>query len=91
MLMSSFMSPPRNSPHNVFASTPVLVRDSPKRDDAPTTDLYISQIPAEVDSETLRTLFSRFGTVDRVFEGRRDQTGRFKWAFVSYLRAEDAQ
>jgi RNA recognition motif-containing protein len=91
MLMSSLMSPPRNPPHSVFPSTPILVRDSPKRDDSPTTDLYISQIPAEVDSATLRHLFSRFGTVDRVFEGRRDHTGRFKWAFVSYLRAEDAQ
>jgi RNA recognition motif-containing protein len=89
--MSFLMSSPRNTPHSVFPSTPVLVRDSPKRDDSPTTDLYISQIPAEVDSVTLRKLFSRFGTVDRVFEGRRDQTGRFKWAFVSYLRAEDAQ
>jgi RNA recognition motif-containing protein len=91
MLMSSFMSPPRNAPHRVFPSAPLLVRDPPKRDDLPTTDLYISQIPAEVDSVTLRGLFSQFGTVDRVFEGRRDQTGRFKWAFVSYLRAEDAQ
>jgi hypothetical protein len=54
-------------------------------------DLYIGQIPGEVDINMLHSFFSQFGEIERVFEGRgRQASTGMKWAFISYLRAEDA-
>lgn len=56
-----------------------------------THDLYIGQIPGEVDINMLHSFFSQFGEVERVFEGRgRQASTGMKWAFISYIRAEDA-
>src|SRR3981189_2339030 len=54
-------------------------------------DLYIGQIPGEVDINMLHSFFSQFGEIERVFEGRgRQASTGMKSAFISYLRAEDA-
>jgi hypothetical protein len=56
-----------------------------------THDLYIGQIPGEVDINMLHSFFSQFGEIERVFEGRgRQASTGMKWAFISYMRAEDA-
>jgi len=77
-------------PRSVFASNPLAMRDASKKD-LPTTDLYVSQIPCDVDISALRDLFSRFGPLQRVYEGRKDQSARMKWAFISFVRPDDAQ
>ena len=54
-----------------------------------TNDVYVGHIPAEVDIHMLHSLFAQFGEVDRIFEGKKSPGG-MKWAFISYIRAEDA-
>jgi len=88
--MAALVSSARDLPRSVSASNPLTLRDASDKD-LPTTDLYVSQIPCEVDASALRDLFSRFGPIERVYEGRKDQSARMKWAFVSFVRAEDAQ
>lgn len=62
------------------------------RDSKPPTpnELYIGQIPNDVDGISLRTFFSQFGEIERIFEGGRRPSGGMKWAFVSYIHTEDA-
>ena len=62
------------------------------RDNKPPTpnELYIGQIPNDVDGISLRTFFSQFGEIERIFEGGRRPSGGMKWAFVSYIHPEDA-
>ena len=53
-------------------------------------DIYIGQIPMEIDTPQLYQFFSQFGDVERIFDGHKTSTGGMKWAFVSYYRTEDA-
>jgi len=53
-------------------------------------ELYIGQIPNDVDGNSLTAFFSQFGEIERIFEGGRRQSGGMKWAFVSYIHPEDA-
>jgi RNA recognition motif-containing protein len=63
----------------------------PRDNKRPTTnELYIGQIPNDVDGISLRMFFCQFGEIERVFEGGRRQSGGMKWAFVSYIHPEDA-
>jgi RNA recognition motif. (a.k.a. RRM, RBD, or RNP domain) len=82
--------PEGNESQNNFVPTnSYLVRTSNKAPAA--NDIYVGLIPNDVDSHLLHTLFSRFGEIDRIYEGRRSSPqGGMKWAFISYIRAEDA-
>jgi RNA recognition motif-containing protein len=53
-------------------------------------DIYIGQIPMDVEAPQLYQFFSQFGIVERIFDGRKSSSGGLKWAFVSYYRSEDA-
>jgi len=53
-------------------------------------DIYVGQIPMDVDAPLLYQFFSQFGDVERIFDGRKSSSGGMKWAFVSYYRTEDA-
>ena len=54
-------------------------------------DLYIGLIPGDVDINMLHSYFSHFGEIERIYEGRGRQTVTgMKWAFISYIHAEDA-
>ena len=53
-------------------------------------DIYIGQIPMDVDTPQLYQFFSQFGDVERIFDGYKTSSGGMKWAFVSYYRTEDA-
>lgn len=59
------------------------------RDDLPT--LRVTNLSEDADDEDLRALFSRFGTVVRVYVGRDRETGACKgYAFVSFISREEA-
>ena len=60
------------------------------RDSKPPNELYIGHIPNDVDRISLRTFFSQFGEIERIFEGGRRPSGGMKWAFVTYTHPEDA-
>ena len=51
-------------------------------------DVYVGHIPIDVDIHQLQAFFSKFGEIDRIFEGRKT-TGGMKWAFISYINQED--
>jgi RNA recognition motif-containing protein len=53
-------------------------------------DIYVGQIPVDVDTQTLHALFSQFGEIERVFEGHRGTNNGMKWAFISFIHAQDA-
>ena len=53
-------------------------------------ELYIGHIPCDVDGNALRTFFSQYGEIERLFEGKRGPSGGMKWAFISYVYPEDA-
>ncbi len=56
----------------------------------PPSELYIGQIPNDIDGNSLTAFFSQFGEIERIFEGGRRPSGGMKWAFVSYVHPEDA-
>jgi len=53
-------------------------------------DVYVGQIPVDVETHVLKTFFSQFGEIERIFEGRKQPFGGMKWAFISYIHHEDA-
>lgn len=53
-------------------------------------DVYVGQIPSNIDHHHLKSFFSQFGEIERVFEGRRGLSRGMKWAFISYINPEDA-
>jgi len=53
-------------------------------------DVYIGQIPMDVDTQYLYAFFAQFGEIERIYDGRKSSSGGMKWAFVSYIRGEDA-
>ena len=74
---------------NFYQMNSPILRNSNKAPAA--NDIYVGLIPNEVDSHHLHSLFSRFGEIERIFEGRRSSpNGGMKWAFISYIRAEGA-
>ena len=53
-------------------------------------DIYIGQIPGEIEVNVLHSFFSQFGEIERIFEGRKASSSGMKWAFISYTHPEDA-
>jgi RNA recognition motif-containing protein len=68
-------------------NTSFAVKDSGRAPGA--NDIYVGHIPNEVDSNTLANLFSQFGEIERIFEGKKIPPGGLKWAFISYIHPED--
>jgi RNA recognition motif len=91
------MQDPLMSPNGIDASgqnalkqiNPRLMRTASNNATA-AHDVYVGQIPMEVDTQYLYAFFAQFGEIERIYDGRKSSTGELKWAFVSYFRAEDA-
>jgi hypothetical protein len=75
-------------PRAFMPMSPQIARDSSKT--PAVNDIYVGHIPNEVDTPTLHAVFSQFGEIERVFEGNRGLNNGMKWAFVSFIHAQDA-
>jgi RNA recognition motif-containing protein len=79
----------RGGPYNSFiANVPFIHKDAEKP--PVNNDVYVGQIPSDVDHRHLKSFFSQFGEIERIFEGRRGPSRGMKWAFISFIHPEDA-
>lgn len=77
-----------DKPRNNIQTNNYFVKDASKVPFA--NDVYVGQIPVDVEFHVLKTFFSQFGEIERIFEGRKQPFGGMKWAFISYIHHEDA-